>query len=362
MRKRFQYGSLTKRGDSWVAQWWEEDRRRKQVLGRKSEMTKTQAQAALAAILVPLNTAHPRQSQQWHFGDFVRQVYLPFYRRKWKRSTILTNEDRIKHHLDPEFDGRKMKTFDREELQAFLDRKGATGLSFSIVDHLRWDLRQIFRMAVSEGVLVRNPAELLFTPRCCPLPATKIMTRKEVQATFAVLATRERLIARLAIMAGMRPGEIFGLTWSRLEAEYADVRQRVYRGDIDSPKSVHSVRWAALSDVLMEAIREWKELSPNTSPDAWVFPSEKGTTPLLKDNCWRRHFAPQLEAVGLGWVNFHVMRKTHSCLLKELDVDPQVRAEQMGHTVDVNENVYTRTSLARRREAVNLLETSLLVN
>ena len=40
-----------------------------------------------------------------------------------------------------------------------------------------------------------------------------------------------------------------------------------------------------------------------------------------------------------------------SCLLKELDVDPQVRAEQMGHTVDVNENVYTKTSLERRREA-----------
>jgi integrase len=160
----------------------------------------------------------------------------------------------------------------------------------------------------------------------------------------------------------MRPGEIFGLTWSRLESEYADVRQRLYKGDIDSPKSVYSVRWAALSDGLMEAIREWRGLSINTSPDAWVFPSEKRTTPLLKDNCWRRYFAPPLKKAGLGWVNFHVMRKTHSCLLKELDVDPQIRAEQMGHTVDVNENVYTQTSLARRREAVNRLETSLRVN
>jgi glycosyltransferase involved in cell wall biosynthesis len=49
-------------------------------------------------------------------------------------------------------------------------------------------------------------------------------------------------------------------------------------------------------------------------------------------------------------------------LLKELDVDPQARAEQMGHTVDVNENVYTRTSLERRREAVNKLEKALRVN
>ena len=71
---------------------------------------------------------------------------------------------------------------------------------------------------------------------------------------------------------------------------------------------------------------------------------------------------PALERVDLGWANFQVMRRTHSCLLKELDVDPQVRAEQMGHTVDVNENVYTRTSLERRREAVNRLETALRVN
>jgi hypothetical protein len=53
---------------------------------------------------------------------------------------------------------------------------------------------------------------------------------------------------------------------------------------------------------------------------------------------------------------------THSCLLKELDVDPKVRAEQMGHTLDVNENVYTRTSLAQRRDAVNKLEIALRVN
>jgi hypothetical protein len=29
---------------------------------------------------------------------------------------------------------------------------------------------------------------------------------------------------------------------------------------------------------------------------------------------------------------------------------------QMGHTIDVNENVYTITSLKRRKEAVNALE------
>ena len=215
-------------------------------------------------------------------------------------------------------------------------------------------------MAVAEGFLLRNPAQLLFTPRECPRPATKIMTAEEVRKLFGVLGVREQLIARLAVLAGMRPGEIFALKWQRLEAQYADIQQRVYRGDIDSPKSTYSVRWAALSDGLLSAIQEWRAVAVDPSPTAWVFPSEKLTTPVRNDNCWRRHFA-QLKAVGLGWVNFQVMRKTHSCLLKELDVDPQVRAEQMGHTVDVNENVYTRTSLERRREAVTKLESALRV-
>jgi integrase len=273
----------------------------------------------------------------------------------------MTTEDRIRHHLVSEFGGATLGTFNRDRLQQFLDEKAATGLSFSMVDHLRWDLKQVFDMAVAEGFLLRNPARLLFTPRECPRAATRIMTFEEVRTLFGVLDVREQLIARLAVLAGMRPGEIFALKWQRLEAQYADIRQRVYRGDIDSPKSSYSVRWAALSDGLLSGITEWRAIAADSSPDAWVFPSEKLSTPLRKDNCWRRCVAPRLKPRGLGWVNFQVMRRSHSCLLKELDVDPQVRAEQMGHTVAVNENVYTRTSLERRREAVNKLESALRV-
>jgi hypothetical protein len=41
---------------------------------------------------------------------------------------------------------------------------------------------------------------------------------------FSVLDVREQLIAKLAVLAGMRPGEIFRLTWERLTAQYADNR------------------------------------------------------------------------------------------------------------------------------------------
>ena len=76
----------------------------------------------------------------------------------------------------------------------------------------------------------------------------------------------------------------------------------------------------------------------------------------MKDNCWRRNFLPRLTTIGLHWANFQVMRRTHSCLLDELGIDPQVRADQMGHSVDVNQNQHTRSSLNRRMNAVNALE------
>jgi hypothetical protein len=103
-------------------------------------------------------------------------------------------------------------------------------------------------------------------------------------------------------------------------------------------------------------------MSIDPSPTAWVFPVGKARHAASEGQRLAPAFFAQLKSVSLAWVNFQVMRRTHSSLLKELDVDPHVRAEQMGHTVDVNENVYTRTSLQRRRDAVNKLEAALTVN
>lgn len=52
---------------------------------------------------------------------------------------------------------------------------------------------------------------------------------------------------------------------------------------------------------------------------------------------------PKLAKVGLGWANFQVMRRTHSSLMKQLGVDPKLVADQLGHTLDVNQNVYTES-------------------
>lgn len=64
-------------------------------------------------------------------------------------------------------------------------------------------------------------------------------------------------MVKLAILAGMRPGEILALTWGEMKSTYANIRQRVYRGVIDSPKTEQSFRKAALSEGLLHEIEEW---------------------------------------------------------------------------------------------------------
>ncbi len=358
MPKRHQQGSLKKVGKSWVLQWWEDGHRRKRTL---SGMNKSQAHNELAAILHPINSRQETPSERCTFGDFVNQTYLPHYNRKWKGSTAACNLDRFKHHLLCEFAGRTLGTFSRIELQVFLDRKAAAGLSFSTVDHLRWDMKQIFGMAVAEDYLRKNPAKLLFTPKTVVQPAKRKMSRRDVALLFSVLEPRELVVCMLATVAGMRPSEIFGLKWGHVKPDHIEVEQRLYRGKIDSPKTDRSTRTVALSEGLQAAIANWRTQSADPGPDEWVFPSETLKTPLAKDNCWRRWIAPKLKVAGLERVNFLVMRRTHASLMRELQVDPKVVADQLGHSLDVNLNVYTQTGLGQRKEAVNTLESALRV-
>jgi len=340
--------------------WWDGGKRKSRVLGLVKEMTKSKARDEVAKIVAELKAKTETNSRVWCFGEFVDKVFFPYYSRKWKASTRGSTMNRISNHLVADLRDRELSGLKRDELQDLLDLKARKeSLSFSTVDHLRWDLKQIFDMAVAEGHIVRNPALLLFTPKEARMAQREVMTAAEVQTCFRVLGPRERLIAKLAILAGMRPGEIFALTWGEMTSTYANIRQRVYRGVIDTPKTEQSFRKAALSEGLLHEIEDWRKLAPSTAAHAWVFPSER-MTPMAKENVWRRSIGPKLDKVGLGWVNFQVMRRTHASLMSDLGVEGKLVADQLGHSLDVNQNVYTQSAVSKRQIAVNRLENSLI--
>jgi hypothetical protein len=71
-----------------------------------------------------------------------------------------TTESRIRYHLLREFKNARLCDLSLNGLQAFLNEK-ATTHSRSVVAHLRWDLHSIFKLAIAEGFVERDPTAAL---------------------------------------------------------------------------------------------------------------------------------------------------------------------------------------------------------
>jgi integrase len=334
----------------WILQYREGGRKRYHTIGQCSKLTKSQAQEQQAEFMKGVNTRAARAPDpNITLGDFLDGVALPFYRRKWKRSTASTTEGRIRHHLLTQFGQEKLAALGLKRLQDFLSSKAAT-LSRSMVAHLRWDLRGIFKLALAEGHIERDPTGALFTPKEAKTGRKRVMNRKEVQQHINAQDLRERVIDYLALFVGMRPGEILALQRKHVAPDGAElvIDQRIYRGDIDDPKTTSSKRTVGIPSQTARQLIEWMQFVDG-QPEAWVFASENPAKPMWRDNVWYRNMKPKLQAIGLGWANFQVIRRTHASLGHEAKVDPKVAADQRGHGIGVALDVYTHSSVQARR-------------
>ena len=236
-------------------------------------------------------------------------------------------------------------------MQAFLDCRGIG--SYSVVNHLRWDLKAICDLAVSDGILDRNQAEQLFTPRTVALPKQPVMTPEQVQQALEVLDIRERAFCRLAIYAGMRPGEIIALRWSDIKGDHALVDDRYYKGEQDDPKN-RKPRMVALSPAVQRDLSTWRAFA--VADDALIFPSENLRTPVKYENLWQREIKPRFAKIGLAWADFRCMRRTNSTLMRATGADAKVSADNRGHSLKVAMEEYTYSTVEQKAQAVQKLE------
>ena len=364
-RKRFQHGCVreVKHGSRrvWIGKYYENGQSRTRVLGPVAQMGEGEAWAELQRkYLNPVNEGVGfRQTLPSNFREYVQRAFIPQRRENWKEdSTEKTTLERYKNYLFPAFERFELRHLTRDKLQQFLKERATSGLSKSVVDHLRWDLNAIFKMAAEDALVKGNPAGSLVTPKEAKRHQKRNMTKEQYNLGLSVLDVRERLIYRLAGLVGMRPGEIFALRWARIKCSIAEIVERVYRGSRGDPKTDRSRREAAIPPELAADIDTWRTLCVDVSDDALVFPSERGTF-LSRDNFLRRNIKAKLAPVGLRWVNFQVLRRTQASLSQDLKVDPKVAADQRGHTLGVAMGTYITTNNQSRLEAVTTLETEL---
>lgn len=78
-------------------------------------------------------------------------------------------------------------------------------------------------------------------------------------------------------------------------------------------------------------------------------------SPLLPDNVLRRCIYPRLQPIRLDWINFAVLRRSHSSLRQARGTDPKIIGDQQGHGLDVHMTEYVDSHLDRKREAISAL-------
>jgi integrase len=272
----------------------------------------------------------------------------------------MTTEATINAHLVPSFGPSLLEDLKRADLQGLLDRTASAGLSRSVVAHLRWQMHAIFRLAMGEGAVDRDPTLGLSVPKFAAEPREKrVLSFEDVGRAMKVLPLRERLIFRLATIEGMRPGEILGLQPRDIQGQSVRVRRRVYRGDVDSPKTGRA-REVALSPVTRSLLSEWITLLADQRLEAWLFQSENVASPLMRDNVQRRFIQPKLATIGLGWVTFQVMRRTNASLGHKRGIDPKVAADQRGHGLGVSMGQYVQADLEQKLKAVGTFDSEVI--
>lgn len=180
--KRHATGGVRKQNGRYYGLWHENGKKKSRVIGMVKDMTRSEARDAVLKIVLEVRKRQELASPQT-FGGFVEDVFYPFYRRKWKHSTEAKTVNRINVHLVSAFRERQLASFKRDDLQTFLDKK--TG-SYSLLTHLRWDLSQIFKMGMAEGLIQSNPALLLFTPKGAKRPTRQVMGIDEIQSAFSL--------------------------------------------------------------------------------------------------------------------------------------------------------------------------------
>lgn len=360
-KRKMQQGSLqqikNRKGKlEWRAQWRENGRSRTRTLGPASTMGRAEALAMLRAIIGPLSANRDRaRSSAVTLASYVKHEYLSTRSSSWKIGTERTTTALINLRILPKFGNRILSTITRRELQSHLDDL-AVSLSKQVVSHTRFQLSAIFSMAVGDGAITVNPSQGLRLPRNAKRrQAPEIGDKEKISRAIMALEPRDRLFVQLCVWRGMRPGEVSALQLGDIRDGCIHVLRRIYLGALDDPKSDLGIREVAIGE-MQDQLDFYIASLPDRRPEAWLFPSETGATSISAKNLYQRRLKPVFEAAGLRRFNYQAMRATFNTQLAELEPDAKVRADILGHTVDVNEQVYRRSTAEQRKNAIRLFD------
>ena len=188
-------------------------------------------------------------------------------------------------------------------------------------------------------------------------------------------AATERLEARwvIALMLGLRQGEVFGLGWQHIDWDNKTLHvarslQRQPDGTLGlvETKTQRSHRLIPMPPAVVAALlrrqqahREERQLAGSMWRQSdLVFTTATGT-PIHPRNDYRA-FRTLIDRAGLRRVRLHDLRHTAASLLLSQGVAAPVVMEILGHSqIAITMNTYTHVDPDLNRTATNLMEEAL---
>jgi integrase len=369
-RKRcFQEGSLFKRGTRkkvWVVRWWEPvigpDNvpgriRRSEVLGTVSDIpTIRQARQMQSDLLRKVNSDDYRPQTVWTFRRFVEDRWKPEVFPTLKFSTKKYYGNMIDAHLNPAFGDVQLRQITREAAQSFLQAKTRSGLSWKTVALIRTTFGTIIEAAVMQDLLTDNPVRKTRLPRRGPVEEKEPIETATVKELIEKLTEPSRSIASLLARTGLRIGELLALRWQDVDLQngFLSVRQTVYEGHFDEPKSKRSKRRIPLGPKSVEILAALKPTE--AAPSALVFSTRNGS-PLCRRNLLNRQLKPVAKKLKLTGINWHWFRHAHATLLDSAGAPLGTTQALLGHSSsDITRGTYIHSVPADARRAVEDVE------
>jgi integrase len=366
-RPRHQDGCLWIRGKRrkvWVLRWREDllmpDGSAKRVLraetlGPVRKITRQQAKEVLAKRLGPLNLGQRRPQAIMTLADFVRTEWKPNAELALKKKSVKYYEAQLDSRIVPVLGSVCLCNLNRAQIEGLLSdlrRKGHTG---STLRGVRATISTVLRSAVERGYLDQNPAHGIRLRGTRGTAERRYYGPVEIQKLLPALSEPCRTVVTLAVLTGLRIGEILALRWKRVDMLRGtiEVAETFSDGEFGTPKTRSSRRVIPISDALRETLEAHRLRSTRKHSEDLVFATSIGT-PLSSKNLYNRELAPACDRTDQPRVSWHSFRHTHATLLAEVGESMKTAQALLGHSdLETTLNIYAHALPASQRRAVN---------
>ena len=212
-------------------------------------------------------------------------------------------------------------------IRSFLARLHARGLKKSSSARKLAGLRTFFRWLCREGVLARNPARALLSPRTerripTHLEQSEVSTLLDLPGD-GIVAVRGRALLELLYATGLRCAELVSLDLAEIDFDARMVRV-VGKG--------RKERVVPFGGKARDAVRAWLPARMALSPDSdALFTNQRGGR--LTDRSVRMLVAQRIRQVAITRkVSPHTLRHSFATHLLERGADLRTIQELLGHT------------------------------